>query len=113
MGLRILMPYWDADVLEMLYRVPPHLLNKGDAARVSSAVTDSQISSTGFRATKKVTFADFFNSMMLQEEKGLASYGWYTSLSELGIVDRERLASAIEEYWQAMSFARRTGFGMS
>ena len=82
MGLRILMPYWDADLLEMLYRIPPHLLNKGGRSKglVRQSVA-RRFPQLGFERQKKVIATNFFNSTMLQDgKKGLASSGWYTSL---------------------------------
>jgi asparagine synthase (glutamine-hydrolysing) len=99
MGLPILMPYWDADLLEMLYRVPPHLLNKG--GRSKGLVRQSlarRFPELGFERQKKVIFANLFNSMMLQEgKKAWQAVGGTPALAELGVVDRERLGSTIEE----------------
>ena len=82
MGLRILMPYWDADLLEMLYRVPPHLLNKGGRSKglVRQSVA-RRFPQLGFERQKKVTC---YQLLQLDDvagwKKGLASSGWYTSL---------------------------------
>ena len=98
MGLRILMPYWDADLLEMLYRVPPHLLNKGGRSKglVRQSVA-RRFPQLGFERQKKVISTNFFNSMMLQDgKKAWQALGGTPALAELGIVDRERLGSTIE-----------------
>jgi asparagine synthase (glutamine-hydrolysing) len=98
MGLRILMPYWDADLLETLYRVPPHFLNKGGRSKglVRQSVA-RRFPQLGFERQKKVIATNFFNSMMLQDgKKAWQAMGGTPALAQLGIVDRERLGSTIE-----------------
>jgi asparagine synthetase B (glutamine-hydrolysing) len=98
MGLRILMPYWDADLLEMLYRIPPRLLNKGGRSKglVRQSVA-RRFPQLGFERQKKIFSTNFFNSTMLQEgKKAWQALGGTPALAALGIVDRERLGSAIE-----------------
>ena len=98
MGLRILMPYWDADLLEMLYRIPPHLLNR--EGRSKGLVRQSlahRFPQLGFERQKKVAFANVFQSMMLQDgKKAWQAMGGTPALAELGVVDPERLGSTIE-----------------
>ena len=98
MGLRILMPYWDADLLEMLYRIPPHLLNR--EGRSKGLVRQSlahRFPQLGFERQKKVAFANVFQSMMLQDgKKAWQAMGGTPALAELGVVDPERLDSTIE-----------------
>ena len=98
MGLRILMPYWDADLLEMLYRIPPHLLNKGGRSKglVRQSVA-RRFPQLGFERQKKVISTNFFNSTMLQDgKKAWQALGGTPALAELGIVDAERLDSTID-----------------
>jgi asparagine synthase (glutamine-hydrolysing) len=98
MGLRILMPYWDVDVLEMLYRIPPHLLNKGGRSKglVRQSVA-RRFPQLGFERQKKIIATNFFNSTMLQDgKKAWQALGGTPALAELGIVDRERLGSTME-----------------
>lgn len=98
MGLRVLMPYWDADLLAMLYRIPPHLLNKGGRSKglVRQSVA-RRFPQLGFERQKKMFSTNFFNSMMLQDGKKVwQAMDGTPALAELGIVDRERLGSTIE-----------------
>ena len=98
MGSRILMPYWDADLLEMLYRIPPHLLNKGGRSKglVRQSVA-RRFPQLGFERQKKVISTNFFNSTMLQDgKKARQALGGTPALAELGIVDAERLGSTID-----------------
>jgi asparagine synthase (glutamine-hydrolysing) len=98
MGLRILMPYWDADLLEMLYRVPPHLLNKGGRSKglVRQSVA-RRFPQLGFERQKKVVATNFFCSTMLQDgKKAWQELDGTPALVKLGIVDEERLGSTID-----------------
>jgi asparagine synthase (glutamine-hydrolysing) len=98
MGLRILMPYWDVDVIEMLYRVPPHLLNKGGRSKgfVRQSVA-RRFPQLGFERQKKVTATNVFNSIILRDgKKAWQVLGGTPALVKLGIVDEERLGSTIE-----------------
>jgi asparagine synthase (glutamine-hydrolysing) len=98
-GLRILMPYWDADLLEMLYRIPPHLLNKGGRSKglVRHSVAQ-RFPQLGFEQQKKIISTNFFNSTMLREGKiAWKVLGGTQALGELGIVDERRLGSTIEK----------------
>jgi hypothetical protein len=97
-GLHILMPYWDADLLEMLYRIPPHLLNKGGWSKglVRQSVA-RRFPQLGFERQKKIFSTNFFNSTMLHEgKKAWQALGGTPALAELGIVDPERLGSTVE-----------------
>jgi asparagine synthase (glutamine-hydrolysing) len=99
MGLPILMPYWDADLLEMLYRVPPHLLNKG--GRSKALVRQSlarKFPELGFDQQKKIVTINFFDSTLLRDgKKAWQVMGGTPALVKLGIVDEERLASTIAD----------------
>jgi asparagine synthase (glutamine-hydrolysing) len=98
MGLRIRMPYWDTDLLEMLYRIPPHLLNKGGRSKgLVRQTVARRFPQLGFERQKKIFSTNLFNSTMLQEgKKAWQALGGTPALAELGIVDRERLASTFE-----------------
>jgi asparagine synthase (glutamine-hydrolysing) len=98
MGLRVLMPYWDADLLEMLYRIPPHLLNKGRRSKgLVRQTVARRFPQLGFERQKKMFSTNFFNSTMLRDgKKAWQALGGTPALAELGIVEPERLGSTIE-----------------
>ena len=89
------MPYWDVDVLEMLYRIPPHLLNKGGRSKgLVRQTVARRFPQLGFERQKKVIATNLFNSMMLQDgKKAWRVLGGTQALAKLGIVDEERLGS--------------------
>lgn len=98
--MRILMPYWDTDLLTMLYRTPPRLLLKG--GRSKGLVRESmarQFPHLGFERQKKVISLDFFNSTLFNEgRKAWQALGGTPALVTLGIVDEERLKPAMEGF---------------
>ncbi len=98
MGMRTLMPYWDVDLITMLYRVPPRLLLKGDRSKglVRDAM-ERRFPNLGFKRQKKVVATNFFTQTMLEGgRKALQTLGGTPALAELGIVDRDRLASLLD-----------------
>ena len=55
MDMRVLMPYWDPDLVDLLYRVPPDLLNRGDRAKALVRETlANRFSGLGLDRQKKV-----------------------------------------------------------
>jgi asparagine synthetase B (glutamine-hydrolysing) len=98
MGVRLMMPYWDADLVGMLYRVPPHLLSKG--GRSKGLVRQSlarRFPQLGFERQKKVIATNFFRSTLLaQGAEALRGLGGTPCLSELGIVEDKGLHATME-----------------
>jgi asparagine synthase (glutamine-hydrolysing) len=98
-GVRVLHPFWDAELVDLLYRTPPDLLNMG--GRSKGLVRQSlarRFPGLGFKQQKKVTSTNFFRSLMLKE--GMAAWqlmGGTRALAELGIVKKEALGSTIEQ----------------
>jgi asparagine synthetase B (glutamine-hydrolysing) len=89
LGARILHPYWDADLVDMLYRTPPHLLNRG--GRSKGLVRESvakRFPTLGFKRHKKVVATSFFRTTLVKEA-GAAwkRLGGVRALGDLGVVD--------------------------
>jgi Asparagine synthase/Glutamine amidotransferase domain len=95
MDMRVLMPYWDPDLVDLLYRVPPDLLDRGDRAKALVRETlANRFSGLGLDRQKKVIASRYFTSVML----GQGSRIWDRiggaqglALAELGLVDPVRL----------------------
>jgi asparagine synthase (glutamine-hydrolysing) len=109
LGMRILMPYWDVDLLTMLYRTPPRLLLQGGRSKglVREAMA-RQFPQLGFERQKKVIAIDFFNKTMLREgKKAWHMLGGTPTLAALDILDEKRFTSAMtsileqQDYQQA------------
>jgi Asparagine synthase/Glutamine amidotransferase domain len=89
MDMRVLMPYWDPNLVGLLYRVPPHVLNRGDRAKALVRETlTSKFSGLGLDRQRKVIATRYFTSMMLGQGSRLwRKIGGAQALAELGIVD--------------------------
>jgi asparagine synthase (glutamine-hydrolysing) len=98
LGLRILHPYWDADLVAFLYRMPPRLLNRDGRSKglVRQSVA-RRFSNLGFERQKKVTSTRFFESQVLGS--GTAAWcqlGDAVWLAQMGVVDGARLRADVE-----------------
>ena len=96
-GLTIVEPFWDPDLQEFLYRVPPHMLNQG--GRTKGLVRDMlarRFPELGFERQKKVIGREFANDTFVSEvPKALREMGGAPALAELGVVDQRQLDHAI------------------
>ena len=97
-GVRILHPFWDADLVRFLYRVPPEMLNRG--LRTKALVRDMlarRFPEMGFARQKKVVPSGYFESVALEEGPKLwKSMNGTPHLTELGLVDESTLQPQIE-----------------
>jgi asparagine synthase (glutamine-hydrolysing) len=93
LDMRILMPYWDPNLIDLLYRVPPDLLNREDRAKALVRDTlATRFSGLGLDRQKKVIASRYFASVMLgQGEEVWSRLGGAQALGELGVVDADRL----------------------
>ena len=101
-GVRFLHPLWDPDVVEMLYRTPPSLLNQGGRAKglVRQALS-RRFPTLGLERQRKVLAKSFFESLLRQEWKALTDLiGDFPSLSGLGIVDGKGLRAFVDDAFQ-------------
>lgn len=109
--------YWDADLIEFLYRVPPHLLNRG--GRSKGLVRDDlarRFPGFGFERQKKLVSRNFFAETIFREgPSAWRDLGGAEALAELGLVDAAgadafvrstfdvRDVLAIDQVWRLMS----------
>jgi hypothetical protein len=107
LGLRVLMPFWDADLVRFLCRVPPRLLNQGGRSKgLVRTMLDQRFPQLDFGTQKKIVSLDFFRSTMLNEgERAWRSMGGVPALAELGIVD----AVAVDRVLREILDHRRQG----
>jgi hypothetical protein len=89
LGLRFLHPFLDADLVDLLYRIPPQLLNRGERSKgLVRASLARRFPNLGFERQKKILVTDFYSSVMLREGPViLRSLGGLRTLAELGIID--------------------------
>ncbi|MEX2534328.1 MAG: asparagine synthase-related protein [Trueperaceae bacterium] len=89
MGMMQFDIYWDADLIEFLYRVPPHLLNSdGRSKGLVRKDLARRFPGLGFDRQKKLLSRDFFSNLLLNEgEAAWKALGGAQALAGLGIVE--------------------------
>jgi asparagine synthetase B (glutamine-hydrolysing) len=99
LGLRVLMPFWDAELVRFLCRVPPRLLNQGGRSKgLVRTMLEQRFPQLDFGTQKKIVSLDFFRSTMLNEgERAWRSMGGVPALAELGIVDAVAVDRVLRE----------------
>ena len=98
-GVRFLHPFADPDLVELLYRTPPRLLNEGGRSKGLVRRTLAQrFPGLGLDRQRKVLATSFFHTLLLREGPALAALaGDFPALSGLGIVDGQALAAFVRE----------------
>ncbi|MBA3474631.1 MAG: hypothetical protein H0T57_15660 [Rubrobacter sp.] len=98
-GARVLMPYFDVDLVDFLYRTPPELLDQGGRSKgLVRQTVARRFPQLGFERQKKNTVPNFFRDMLREEGAPLwQTMGGASALAELDIVDAPALDSAMSE----------------
>jgi len=88
-GVQFLHPFWDPDVVEMLGRIPPRLLNEGGRTKgLIRQTLARRFPELRLERQRKVQATPVFLSLLLREGLALAeAVGDFPALSALGIVD--------------------------
>jgi hypothetical protein len=92
-GLRVLHPYWDADLVDLLYRTPPFMLDQGGRTKglVRSCLA-RKFPQLGFDRQSKMGAGSFYASSIYKEATSIwRELGSAHTLTELGIVDEPAL----------------------
>jgi asparagine synthase (glutamine-hydrolysing) len=97
-GVPIQEPFWDADLQEFLYRVPPEWLIKGRRTKgLVRGMLAQRFPELGFERQIKVIGSQFANETVVDElPAALRSIGGARALGDLGIVDPQRLEDAVQ-----------------
>jgi asparagine synthase (glutamine-hydrolysing) len=97
-GMRMLHPYWDADLVDLLMRIPPHRLNHGGRAKGMVRHTLARrFPGLGFERQKKVAATSFYHRILLDEGPRVwKAMGGPRELSKLEIVDERMLESTVQ-----------------
>jgi asparagine synthase (glutamine-hydrolysing) len=96
-GIRMLQPFWDADLVAFLYRTPPEYLvwngrTKGPIRRLVA----ERLPGLGFESQRKVTIGTVWRDMMAAEvPRAWQKMGGLTALPALGLVDLTMLERAM------------------
>ena len=98
-GVSFSHPFQDQDVVEMLYRTPPRILNEGGRTKglVRRALA-RRFPGLDLERQRKVLALSLFQSTVWREVPTIAcKIGDFPALSALGIVDGERAGAAIRD----------------
>jgi hypothetical protein len=99
LGIRFLHPFWDPDVVEMLYRTPPSILNEGGRSKglVRGALA-KRFPALGLERQRKVAATSFYHSLLLREGPSyLEEAADFPALAKLGIIKPEIARIALRE----------------
>jgi asparagine synthase (glutamine-hydrolysing) len=98
LGLQFLHPFWDADLVDLLFRTPPALLDRdGRSKGLIRQTLEQRFPELGLGAQKKVAATSFHQSLMLAEAARLrALVGPFRALGALGVVDPVAAAAAVD-----------------
>ena len=98
LGVRMAQPYWDPDLVDLLYRIPPDVLNRGGRAKgLVRETLARRFPELGLENQKKVIASDYFSSVMLGQGREIwEETGGAPALAELGVVDGARVQKAAE-----------------
>lgn len=102
LGVRLVHPFWDADLTAFLARVPPRMLMRGGYSKglVRQSLTQ-RFPRLGFDRHRKVSASGFYRSVLITE--GVDAWqgmGGAQALAELGIVDPVALDAHMNHLFQ-------------
>ena len=98
LGLRFAHPFWDADLLEFLYRTPPELLDQGGMSKgLVRGMLARRFPELGFDRQRKVAGTPVARTMFVQEGRAAwRTMGGPTALASLGVVDGAATSALVE-----------------
>ncbi|MGI8873762.1 MAG: asparagine synthase-related protein [Egibacteraceae bacterium] len=110
-GIPFMEPFWDVDLQDYLYRVPPDMLDRdGRSKGLVRSMLARRFPELGFERQKKVVAVEFANDTFAAEVPGaLRAIGGATALAELGIVDGHRVEEAVAGLASSAD-ARKNGY---
>ena len=88
-GVGFAHPFWDADLVDMLYRLPPEVLNAGGRSKgLVRAALARRFPDLGFDRQRKVSATTFSRSLVRREAPAIVrTVGALRTLDALGVVD--------------------------
>jgi len=98
LGARELQPFWDADLIDLLYRTPPFLLNSGGRNKgLVRSTLARRFPQVGFQEQRKMGATTFYADTTYREgSEALQRLGTAPTLAELGVVDEPRLRAFLD-----------------
>src|SRR5215211_3058358 len=103
LGVRMAQPYWDPDLVDLLYRIPPDVLNRGGRAKgLVRQTLARRFPDLGLERQKKVIATNYFTSVMLGQGREIwQQMGGAQALAELGVVDGSRVQQAAQHLFSS------------
>jgi asparagine synthetase B (glutamine-hydrolysing) len=98
-GVRVVEPYWDADLVELLYHTPPEFLHRGNVQKglVRQLIRDA-IPDMKLPKNNKIHGAKYFQERVRKEaRRAWDRFGGAKRLDEMGIVDNSKLSRLLEK----------------
>ena len=98
-GVRVLQPFWDADLVDMLYRTPPlQLIHDGRNKGLVRASLARRFPNLGFERQRKMEATSFYSSLIYQDAAKIwRQLAGTQTLGELGIIDEHLLPQAFDQ----------------
>lgn len=98
LGMRMLAPYMDADLIELLYRTPPFLLlHNGRNKGLVRASLSRRFPDLGFDRHRKLEATNFYASLIYRDgNEAWQKMGNPHTLADLGIIDDGEMRPVVE-----------------
>lgn len=98
MGVEILMPYFDPDLVDLLCHTHPRVLTKGNRSKslVREAMA-SRVAGLGIERQKKITTGNFWPKKLEEATSCWNDLGGVQALGELGVVDADLLDAKVKK----------------
>lgn len=97
LGMRLLQPFWDADLLHLLYRTRPERLQRGGWSKAPAReALNRRCPQAGFATQAKVGALHFFQRTIVRDAAACwRQLGGTPALARLGVVDAPALAARL------------------
>jgi asparagine synthetase B (glutamine-hydrolysing) len=97
-GIRVAHPFWDPDLLDLLYRTPPFaLLHNGRNKGLVRRTLTRRFPELGFEQQRKINSLNFYASLIHREgAQVLQKLGPIEALADLGIVEGSKLQTEFQ-----------------
>jgi asparagine synthetase B (glutamine-hydrolysing) len=96
-GTRFLEPYWDAELVDLLYRTPPDILNpRGVAKGLVHRLVREALPSFQIPKQKKMALGVFYRNRIRREaDAAWRAIGGVRALSRLGLIDERKFGAMV------------------
>jgi asparagine synthetase B (glutamine-hydrolysing) len=99
LGLRFLQPFWDSEMVNLLYRVPPQLLNQEEFSKgLLRKFLHERLPLEHVLSQKKMVLADLYNTQLAEEAPAAwRELGSINALEQLGVARSDLWNEAYDE----------------